>query len=60
MSKTLHYPHRYYQFLRLGRPGYLKLMQNMHAVTRYLSRRIDDLREWFFCSAIDRPCVSHD
>jgi glutamate decarboxylase len=37
---------QYYQFLRLGRPGYLKLMQNMHAVTGYLSKRINDLNHF--------------
>ena len=34
---------QYYQFLRLGRPGYTKLMRNMHAVTRYLSGKITEL-----------------
>lgn len=37
---------QYYQFLRLGRTGYTKLMRNMQSVTNYLRKRVDDLHHY--------------
>ena len=33
---------QYYQFLRLGRAGYTKIMQNCHAVAMYLQKALED------------------
>ena len=44
---------QYYQFLRLGRAGYTKIMQNCHAVAMYLQKAIEDSGYFTIISARD-------
>ena len=44
---------QYYQFLRLGRSGYTKIMQNCHAVAMYLQKAIEDTGYFIIISARD-------
>ena len=44
---------QYYQFLRLGRAGYTKIMQNCHAVAMYLQKAIEDTGYFTIISARD-------
>ncbi|CAK0787685.1 hypothetical protein CVIRNUC_010907 [Coccomyxa viridis] len=44
---------QYYQFLRLGRAGYTKIMQNCHAVAMYLQKALEDTGYFTIISARD-------
>lgn len=44
---------QYYQFLRLGRAGYTKIMQNCHAVAMFLQKAIEDTGYFTIISARD-------